>query len=210
MIDLFAAHQAVLSHIFGQHRQHLAAADPAAFNEADYHPHMLEHQRAGSGRADFGSGGAGLTGGGLGCRSLRALATSALIELALLPFAPWITVVGDAAPNGLRSAMRLPTTKGAPHFVALHGVARMRYKENAALPTTSPAASQVRLGAQNRSQNKIIFQHQGRYRALTIPAWPKFKMFRNRYCKKPKLWLRMLTLDLILPSYRTDAQVSSR
>lgn len=210
MIDSFAAHQAVLSQIVGQHRQHLARADPAAFNEADHHPHMLEHQRAGPGRADFGSTGAGLRGEGLGWRRLRALATSALIEVALLPFASWITVVGDAAPNGLRSAMRLPTTKGAPHFVALHGVARMRHKENAALPTTSPAASQVRLGAQNRSQNKIIFQHQGRYRALTIPVRPKFKMFRNRYCKKPKLWLRMLTLDLILPSYRTDAQVSSR
>ena len=106
--------------------------------------------------------------------------------------------------------MRLPATEGAPHFVALHGIARMSHKENAALPATSPAASQVRLGAQNRSQNKIIFQHQGRYRALTIPVRLKFKMFRNRYCKKPKLWLRMLKLDLMPPSYRTDAQVSSR
>jgi hypothetical protein len=35
-------------------------------------------------------------------------------------------------------------------------------------------------------------------------------MFRNRYCKKQKLRLRMLMLDLMPPSYRTDAQVSSR
>lgn len=210
LIDLFAAHQAVLSQIVGQHPQHLATTDPAAFNEADHHPHMLEYRRPGSGRADFGSAGAGLRSQGLRWRGLRAWATSALIEVALLPFAPWITVVGDTTPNGLRSAMGFPTTKGAPHFVALHGVARMRHKENAAPPTTSPAASQVRLGAQNRSQNKIVFQHQGRYRALTIPVRPKFKMFRNRYCKKQKLRLRMLMLDLMPPSYRTGAQVSSR
>ena len=174
---------------------------------------MLEYRRPGSGRADFGSAGAGLRSQGLRWRGLRAWATSALIEVALLPFAPWITVVGDTTPNGLRSAMGFPTTKGAPHFVALHGVARMRHKENAAPPTTSPAASQVRLGAQNRSQNKIVFQHQGRYRALTIPVRPKFKMFRNRYCKKQKLRLRMLMLDLmppVLPNRRASVEPVGR
>ena len=61
--------------------------------------------------------------------------------------------------------------------------------------------AQVRFGPQNRSQNHIIFQHQGGHRALPIPLGPKLKMLRDLDCKKPKLWLRMPTLNLMSPSY---------
>lgn len=86
----------------------------------------------------------------------------------------------------------------------------MSQKENTAVPAPSPADAQVRFGPQNRSQDNIIFQHQTGYWTLTIPVTPKLEMLRDRYCKKPKLWLRIPTLDLMSPSYRTVTQVSSR
>jgi len=103
-----------------------------------------------------------------------------------------------------------PTTKGTPDEAPLLQVARVRQKENAAIPASGPANAQVRFGPQNRSQDKIVFQHQGGHCSLTIPVGPTLKMLRDPDCKKPKLWLRMLTLKLMSPSYRTDAQVSRR
>ena len=55
MIDLAAANYGVLSQILCQHQPHLAAANPAALNEADHHPHVLEHLRGWPGAAGFGS-----------------------------------------------------------------------------------------------------------------------------------------------------------
>jgi hypothetical protein len=55
MIDLAAANYGVLSQIFCQHPQHLAAANPAALNKADHHPHVLEHLRGWPGAAGFES-----------------------------------------------------------------------------------------------------------------------------------------------------------
>jgi hypothetical protein len=55
MIDLAAANYGVLSQILCQHQPHLAAANPAALNEADHHPHVLEHLRSWPGAAGVGS-----------------------------------------------------------------------------------------------------------------------------------------------------------
>ena len=55
MIDLAAANYGVLSQILYQHQPHLAAANPAALNEADHHPHVLEHLRGWSAAAGVGS-----------------------------------------------------------------------------------------------------------------------------------------------------------
>ncbi len=187
MIDLAAANYGVLSQILCQHQQHLAAANPAALNEADHHPHMLEHLRGWPDGADFGHGCPGPTSRGRRRCSRRAFATSALINILLPFFSFLVAVIGAAAPNGLLPAMRLPAAKGASHFVALLHIAGMSQKENAAVPAASPAEAQVSSGPQNRSQDDIILQHQVGYRALTIPLGPKLKMLRNRYCKKPKL-----------------------
>jgi hypothetical protein len=187
LIDLAAANYGVLSQILCQHHQHLAAANPAALNEADHHPHMLEHLRVWPDGADFGRGCPGPTSWGRRRCSRRAFATSALIDILLPFFSLLVAVIGAAASNGLLPAMRLPAAEGTPHFVALLHIAGMSQKENAAVPASSPAQAQVRLGPQNRSQHNIIFQHQVGYRALAIPIRPKLKMLRNRYCKKPKL-----------------------
>jgi hypothetical protein len=57
--------------------------------------------------------------------------------------------------------MGLPTTKGTAQVVAAVGVAWMSQEKNAAMPAPAQAGSQEGLGAQNRSQQQIILQHQG-------------------------------------------------
>jgi hypothetical protein len=90
------------------------------------------------------------------------------------------------------------------------GIARMGEEENTAMPAPAQAGSQVRLGASNRSQEQIILRHQGGYRTAAIPARPKLKMLSNPYCKKPKLSLKMLTLNSMSSSYRIGTKVSMR
>jgi hypothetical protein len=43
MIHPLAPRQGVLSQNLCQQEQHLAAADPAALNQADHHLHVLQH-----------------------------------------------------------------------------------------------------------------------------------------------------------------------
>jgi len=201
MIDRAASYYGVLSQNGGQHPQHLTPRDRAAFKEADHHPHMVH-----DGRSFF-------AGAGDGCRrslgSGLSRTTAALIEddLFLLPHV-WITVIGHATPNRLSFAVGLPATEGATHLAALPGIAGMGQKENAAMPALSPAGTQLRLGSQHRSQNKIIFQHQGSCGALAIPIRPKCEMLCDPDCKDPKLWLRILTFDKMSPSYRIGTPVS--
>jgi hypothetical protein len=201
MIDRAASYYGVLSQNGGQHPQHLTPCDRAAFNEADHHPHMVHNDRS------FYAGAGG------GCRrrpgSGLSRTTAALIEddLFLLPHV-WITVIGHATPNRLSFAVGLPAAEGAAHLAALPDVAGMGQKENAAMPAPSPTGTQLRLGPQHRSQNKIIFQHQGSRRALAIPTRPKHKMFCDPDCKLPKLWLKILTFDKMSPSYRIGTPVS--
>jgi len=219
LIDLLAPRQGVLSQNLGQHQLHLSAVDSPALNQADHHPHMLEYHRVESDRAllDSGAIGLGPVPGTLGRRSSGSLAglawwqaTAPLIEFLLGFFASSALVISLAPAPGSRAATLRPAAKGTPNLPALMQVARMRQKENAAVRTAGPTAAQMGFGPQHRSQNYIVFQHQGRHGALPIPVGPKLKMLRDPGCKQPKLWLRMLALNLMSPSYRTGAQVSSR
>src|SRR5208283_2714987 len=134
-----------------------------------------------------------------------------LVEGDLLPlFHVGVTVVVYTAPSGLLLAVGLPATEGTTHLIALPDIARMSQKENAAMPAPGQAGTQLRLGPQNRSQQPIILQRQRRHGPLAIPVRPKLKMFCDRACKKPKLPLKMLTLNLMSPSYRTGSQESRK
>ena len=84
-------------------------------------------------------------------------------------------------------------TFGVLTQVATAGIARIGQEENAAVPAPAQAGSQTGLGAQNRSQQQIILQHQGGYRASAIPIPPELKVLRDTDCKKPKLSLITLT-----------------
>ena len=74
--------------------------------------------------------------------------------------------------------MGLPAAKGATQVMAV-GIARVGQEENPALPAPGQAGAQERLGVQQRPQQHIILQHQGRYRALAIPIGPELKMLRD-------------------------------
>ena len=214
MIDLPAPCQGVLSQNLGQHQAHLAAGDSTAFHQADDHPHVLEDLRAGL--EPFASRslrrgrslGLGPIWPALAWRAGREK-TPALIELFLSLFALGAPVIGGASAKGLSPPMLLSATKGAPHAAALMQIARVRQKQNAATRTAGPAGTQLRLGAEGGSQNQVVFQHQPGYRPSPIPLRPKLKMLCDPGCKSAKLWLRMLILKRMSPSYPIGTPVSS-
>ena len=180
MIYLADPAHGVLSQNCGQHPQHLATADGAAFNQADHHPHMVHDQSVFLGGAGFGRG--------RRCSSRRPFAISPLIERDLLLLLHVrVTVIGHTAPSGLLLAVGLPATEGTTHLIALFDIAGMSQEENAAMPAPGQAGTQVRLGPQHRSQQPIILRHQGRHRSLAIPFHSKLKMLRDPDCKKTKL-----------------------
>lgn len=202
MVDLSAAAYAVLSQNFGEHLPDILPAHPPAFDQANHHAHMRHHRR----RPRLGWCGpcrqvwAGFRGRGLFLRSRRlrigrphrrpAFAVlDPLLALALLS-----PVVGDTALGGPLLAVGLFAAEGTAQVVATD-IAWMGEEENAAMPAPGPAGSQVRLGSENRSQQQIILEHQSGDRACAIPVRPKLEMRLDRYCKKPKLSLRMPTLD---------------
>jgi hypothetical protein len=81
------------------------------------------------------------------------------------------------------------------------GVAGVSEEKDPAMPATTQAFAQVRLGPQDRSQEHVILQNQRPDVLLPVPSRPELKELRDRYCKKPKLSLRMLTLLLVTSSY---------
>jgi hypothetical protein len=109
-------------------------------------------------------------------------------------------VIGDTPLGRSLLAVGLATAKGATQIVATP-IARVGQKENPALPTPGQAAPQVRLGAQDRTQQQIILQDQGGDGLLMIPVGLKGKMLRDLDCKKLKLSLKMLMLYLMSLSY---------
>jgi hypothetical protein len=97
--------------------------------------------------------------------------------------------------------MGLAAAKGTTQVLALAsghilapGIARIREKKDAAVPTASQAPSPMRLPSQHRSQDLVVLQDQPPDFRPAIPVPSKRKMLRDRYCKKAKLSLRMLTL----------------
>jgi len=183
LIDLAAASYGVLSQILGQHPQDRSAADPPTLNQADHHPHVLDYRRLGLdrrrlARRDFARG--SLTPVG------RRGGTSALVEVGLLSLTLGVTVIGGTPLRGGLLAVRLPAAEGTAQVVAPR-IPWVGQEENAAVPAPGPAGAQVGLGSQHRSQQPVILQHQGGYRAPAIPVGLKLKMLRDPSCKKPKL-----------------------
>ena len=119
LIDLGAAAHAVLSQNFAEHLEHPAAADPSALDQADDHPHVLDHQPIPSVAAPAGAAvaaGRPLTPRGsrplAGGRRGAVLAGPALVEVALLALALGVAVVSGAPLRGGPLAMGLPAAEG--------------------------------------------------------------------------------------------------
>jgi len=87
--------------------------------------------------------------------------------------------------------MGLATPEGTSQIVTA-GIARMGEQENAAMPASSQAFSQLRLGSPKGSQQHVILTDQTGHLTLPIPAWAKLEILRDPYCKNPRLSLRML------------------
>jgi hypothetical protein len=205
LIDPALAHQGVLSQFSREHPEHLAAADPPAFNQAGEHPHILDQLRVPPGAAALlGWPGSGRVGRGLGW---AILARPALIEVALLAFALGFAVISGAALRRSLLAVGLPAAKRTAQVLPI-GIARMGQEENATVPAPGQAGAQMRLGPQYRSQQHVILQYQGGYRASAVPVRPELKTLCDPNCKRPKLSLRMLMLKAMSPSYPIGTPVS--
>lgn len=68
-------------------------------------------------------------------------------------------------------------------------VARVRQKEDPAVPTARPAPVQLRLGPEHRSQHRIVREHQADDRSGPIPILDEPKIRRDLDCQKPRFWL---------------------
>jgi hypothetical protein len=143
MIDFSAPAHAVLSQNSLEHLPDLFLAHRASLNQADHHPHMLDHRLEPLGRVVLG--GRDHRPDRLGPICGR-FGDSALIKVALLFLALGVAVVGDTPLRGLLLAMGLPAAKGTTQVLAA-GIARMGEEENTAMPAPTQTGSQVRLGA---------------------------------------------------------------
>ena len=97
--------------------------------------------------------------------------------------------------------MNFPAAEGTPQIPPA-GIAWVGEKKDPAVPTTSPAPAQLRLGPQNRAQQHVIGKDQSHHRAAPIPIRAKLKMLPDLDCKNPRLWLWTLKLvkaPLVLP-----------
>jgi hypothetical protein len=189
----------VLSQNFRQDLDHLAAADPPAFNQAERHPHM-GHDDGGELVRDcnFGRGAFLVSAGRL----------SALVEIAFLQLAFTLTVVSDTSSGGLLPAVRLPAAKGTAQVVPA-SIPEVGEEVDAAVPATGQAPAQMRLGSKDRAQHGVILQHQPTRLRLTIPVGLELKPLCNPYYKKPNLCPRMLMKCPMPSSYLIAVPLSS-
>jgi hypothetical protein len=183
---------ALLSQNLRQHPQDLLPADSSALDPADHHPHMFHDRRRPRSAACLGRHVPGV-----GRRRARCATTSSRAALVQVPFlsSPFLApVVVGAATRGLLAPVGLTAAKGTTQVLTPR-IAWTGEKKDAAVPTSGQAPSPVRLPAQHRSHELVVLQDQLPDLRPAIPVPRKLKMLRDRYCKKPKLSLRMLTLD---------------
>jgi hypothetical protein len=96
--------------------------------------------------------------------------------------------LGSAPKVGLAPTMGLTTAEGTAQILTPR-IARVREKENPAVPTAGQAPAQRRLGPQNRSQQRVIREHQSDDSIASIPIFDEPKMRRDLSCQKPRFWL---------------------
>jgi hypothetical protein len=139
LIDPAPANHAVLSQDPGQHRQNLLTSDWALLDQAHHYPQMLE---------DWFGARERVSGRWRSDRTLRNLLSPPRILEGLFDFAWAVPVIGDTALDGTTLAMRFFAAKGTAQILA-PGIARVREKENPAMPASGQARSQLRLAFQD-------------------------------------------------------------
>ena len=215
VIDPSASGHAGLSQNVRQQLPDLRATDLSPFDPTDHHPDMRHHRLRPRGARRLGRWTRGDGRCGRGCAA--AGGGAALVEVLLLPTPILAAVVSHTAGGGLLHAVGVPAAKGTTQVPALAagqilapGITWIGEKEDAAVTTAGQAPSPVRLLTQERSQSLVVLQDSWPDLPPAIPVPGKLKLRRDRYCKKAKLSLRMLTLQSMSSSYRIGTRVSRR
>ena len=138
VIDFPAAHHAVLSQNSLEHLEDLCPAHRASLDQADHHPHILQHQRIPPGRTVLGRRDAGRASRGAIAVGLGLCALA--VECALLVLAHRITVIGDTANSGLLLAVSCPAAKGTTQVLPT-GITRLSEEKDPAMPAPGQASS---------------------------------------------------------------------
>jgi len=174
LIDAPPSDHGVLSHPPGEHLQNLRHAHPPPLDQAKDHAEVLDYRprprpRWLSRRRRLGRRGRGGTFAALG------------VEFALLVLTLFVLVVGRAAAIGLTFATGFPASEGTTQIAAPR-IARMREKENPAVPTARPAPAQLRPGSKNRPEQHVIREDQSDDRTAPIPIRGEPKMLPDLDC----------------------------
>jgi hypothetical protein len=198
MIDFSPAAYAALPQNSQQHLLDLFQADRTVLNESDHHAHMLDQLRIFGRRQRLSHFGGAWS---LLCLMRRfnlltdqdrRFIRARLILITLEDPSLLSAIKLGATPNRFSAPVLLFAAKRTAQVVP-PGIAGMSEKKDAAMPATTQAFAQMRLGSQSRSQKRVILQRQPGDRSLSIPSRDKLEKLRDPDCKKPKLSLKMLT-----------------
>jgi hypothetical protein len=201
VIDFPAADHGVLSQNSTEHLEDLCPAHRSSLDQADHHPHILQHQQIPPDRTLLRDRAT------RGSIYVRPGPSAPGIECALLVLAGPIPVIGDTAHSGLPFAVSAPAAKGTTQVFATC-ITRMRQEKDPAMPAPGQASSQQRLSSENRSQKYVIFQNQSPHPFPSIPLGRKLEILRDLNCKKPRLSLKVLMFWKTSSSYFTDNLLS--
>jgi len=193
VIDPTPSAHALLSQNVREQLEDLCPADGSVLEPADDHLDMFHDRlRPGCvrrlGRRVIGLD-RWLGGPPRGHRGLAAASGgTALVQVPFLapPFLG--PVVGSAACAGLTPGVGFTATEGTAQILAFAarpvlatGIARIREKEDPAVPTADQAPTPLRLPSQYRSQDLIVLQDQMPDFRAAVPVPSKPKMRRDRY-----------------------------
>ena len=173
VIDFPAADHGVLSQNSTEHLEDLCPAHRSSLDQADHHPHILQHQQIPPDRTlPRDRDAARKTRGAI---TIRLGPSAPGIECAFLVLAKRVTVIGDTAHSGLPFTVSAPAAKGTTQVFATP-ITRMRQEKDPAMPAPGQASSQQRLGSENRSQKHVILQNQSPH---PLPSIPRAEKARN-------------------------------
>lgn len=197
MLNFPLPDDAVLSQSAIQNLKDLRPPHWAPFDQADQHLQVRHHQ-----------GGTRL--GYLGHRLCRGASTSFLVLDTLFDPSAFVAVIRRATLVGLTPPVRFPASKRTAKIVPAC-VSRVCKENNPAMPAPCQALLEIGSAFNLRPQKPVIRYHQSAYLFPQVPVRTKFKMLRDRCCKKATLSLIMLILvfDSIAPFYLVDASVST-
>lgn len=140
-------------------------------------------------------------------RPARSLAIAGAVQFILLPPAARCAVIRHAPPHRRPPTMLLTAAERTSRRRQVQ-IPRIRQKEDAALRASHPTPPHIRMRTQRRPQRRIVPQGDGLRRLRSIPAGTKLEMPLKFYCVKASVWLTMLIVFCMAPSYPSGSTTS--